>query len=108
MDEPDGSRPQEPNTIRASQVVGGIFAGLIAAFLVQALLTMILYSTSAPGQPLVPMWVPPVLPGVVGVALLVSERTRQAGAGALLGLAVGSIIAAGVCTAVNSNILTNG
>ena len=37
---------------------------------------------------------------LVAVALLVPRRTRRAGGGALLGMAIGSILGSGVCAAM--------
>ena len=112
MDDPDdarpeqpGARPDEPDPIRGEHVVGGILLGLVLALLVQGVLVAALSSTPAFGQsPVLTLFVA-LLPGIVGVALLLNRRTRQMGAGALLGVAVGSIVAAGVCTAIASTVM---
>lgn len=102
---PEGGRPDQPRPIRAGQVVGGIVLGLILAFVVQGVLIAALSSMPAYGQSPVLTFAVAVLPAVVGVALLLDKRTRQMGAGALLGVAVGSIVAAGVCTAIASTVM---
>jgi hypothetical protein len=37
---------------------------------------------------------------LVGLALMISPRTRHAGAGLLMGIAIGSVVGAGICGTV--------
>jgi hypothetical protein len=53
------------------------------------------------------MYVVLLLPGLVGVVLLARPRTRQAGAGLLLGLAVGTIVTSGACTLLTAALVAN-
>lgn len=39
-------------------------------------------------------------PLIVSILLLVLPRTRQAGAGVVMGLAIGSVVASGVCASI--------
>jgi LPXTG-motif cell wall-anchored protein len=88
-------------------VIGGIVLGVVAAVVLQVFAAMVVAGTPAFGGSPVPMFVIFGLPGLIGIGLLLGRRTRQAGAGLLLGLAVGAIVAAGACTALGVAIVSN-
>ena len=81
--------------IQAGQVFGGVVLGVGLAWLTFAVVLMTGYSagretTAVPVMAL-------GLPAVAGIALLAHPRSRQAGTGFLMGLAIGMITGAGVC-----------
>ena len=97
----DDSRPGEPQPIRWGAVVGGAVLGFIASWLLFtiALLTMLAtYSedTSDTGGTVIMVGSLLLVPALSG-ALMLSRRTRQWGAGALIGVAIGSLTGAGIC-----------
>ena len=79
--------------------------GILAALLAQAMLTIVLYG--ALNESPVFAYAVYLLPGVIGIGLLLRPQTRQTGAGILLGLAVGAIVAAGVCTVITAVAMSN-
>lgn len=91
MDEP------EPR-ISALAVVGGAILGFAATWVLFIVSILVLYAEAVTGPleyvvPAVGLFGLPVLFG----ALLVPRRTRQWGAGFLLGVAIGAITGAGIC-----------
>ena len=97
----DDSRPGEPQPIRWGAVVGGAVLGFIASWL---LFTIALFGlmatytddTSDTGGTVLLVGSLLLVPVVCGV-LMISRRTRQWGAGALIGVAIGSLVGAGIC-----------
>jgi hypothetical protein len=95
---PYAGGPEHSGPIRAGLVVIGIIVGFVAtiAWLFLTLVLLISQETS-PGFP---DWLGVVLlflPLPVAVVLLSVRRTRQAAAGLVMGLAIGTIVFAGVC-----------
>lgn len=98
---PPGARP-----IRAGLVALGLLLGVVLTWAVQVALALALEAAPGPrigggaplgdGLPLIPV----LLPAAVGIVLLLIPRWRQVGAGLLMGMAIGSIVGAGVCVAV--------
>lgn len=81
--------------VEPGAVVGGIVLGVVLTWLSFAV--VLLNGTPSDSGIPTPAVLALVLPGVVGVALLAHPRSRQAGAGFLMGLAIGMITGAGVC-----------
>jgi hypothetical protein len=78
--------------VQAGSVVGGVLLGVLLAWSAFALVLLSGVSAS-PGPALAAL----VLSAVAGAVLVAHPRSRQAGTGFLLGLAVGMITGAGVC-----------
>lgn len=76
-------------------VVSGVLVGFVAGFAAMFLGAVLMGNLMLE----VPSWLifGPAL--LLGIVLLALPRTRQAGAGFVAGLAVGSIISAGTCVA---------
>jgi hypothetical protein len=82
--------------VSRGQVIGGVVLGLLLTFLANVALFVVLYSMAGENP-----WlnaVPFLLPAI-GVVVLLVPRWRRTGAGLLMGLAIGSIVFAGVCAA---------
>lgn len=77
----------------AFAVIAGIVLGLVASVLLT--LALVTLSSGAGAGPW--FWFVVALPPLVGVVVLLVPRWRRAGAGFVLGLAVGAIAFAGVC-----------
>ena len=92
----------ENHDIEWTDVVGGVVVGFIACWGFFAFAVIATYSVtgdSAAGWVPVLMWASlAVVPTIFLVAVLVRRRRGQLVAGMLLGLTVGSIVGAGVCT----------
>ena len=102
MEKDDHDRPDhEP--IRPVPVIGGIVLGFVLTWLVFAVVLFSLYATygdsSSTTQDVIAVLGLVGLPVLLGL-LLIPRRTRHWGAGLLLGIALGSISAAGVCGSV--------
>ena len=79
--------------VDAGAVFGGIVLGVVLTWLSFTAVVSAGLSNGGPAPAVLAL----VLPAVVGVALLSHPRSRQAGAGLLMGLAIGMITGAGVC-----------
>ena len=92
----------ENHDIKWKDVVGGVVVGFIACWLffaVAVFATYLVTGDSAAGWVTVLMWTSlAVVPAAFLVTALVRRRRGQLVAGMLLGLTVGSIVGAGVCT----------
>lgn len=91
---PPAGPPPPPPPIRAKPVILGLFLG--SAGWILLFLGLVSYELSAESSTFNYELIWAVF-GVVGMALLLFTRTRQAGAGLLLGLAVSSIVWSGLC-----------
>ncbi len=96
----DSGQPQE---LRAAPIVGGIVLG-VGVCMVWITATLFVGFGTAYGSgsdvPAVLGIVAAVLPVVLAVVLLARPRTRQLGAGFLMGISVGLIVGAGACATV--------
>lgn len=94
--------PAENHDIRWKELVVGLVVGLIACWLffaVAVFATYVATGDSAATWVSVLMWASlAVVPAAFLVAALVRRRRGQLVAGMLLGLTIGSIVGAGVCT----------
>ena len=113
------SDPQPPNQdpaertdteprLRSAQIIGGAVLGFIASWLLAFLAAFVAYDYDQTvrrdrvGVP-VSTWQSVALdgalalPAIITVPLLISTKTRYWGAGLLIGLAIGSLLGAGVC-----------
>ncbi len=105
------SDPQPPNQdppertdaeprLRSAPIIGGAVLGFIASWLLAFLTGLGFFSTygyydESTWENLV--FGAAALPAIITVALLISTKTRYWGAGLLIGLAIGSLLGAGVC-----------
>ena len=113
------SDPQPPNQdpaertdaeprLRSAQIISGAVLGFIASWLLAFLAAFVAYDYDQTvrrdrvGVP-VSTWQSVALdgalalPAIITVPLLISTKTRYWGAGLLIGLAIGSLLGAGVC-----------
>lgn len=99
MDEPHAQRRDEER-IRPVPVIGGVIVGFMLTWLVFAVVLFSLYAaygdSTGTAQDVIAVLGLVGLPVLLGL-LLIPRRTRHWGAGLLLGVAIGSISAAGVC-----------
>ena len=90
------------NPIRGWTVVGGIVLGLLATFVWMTVVFVIALSqenqTGGAHDWLV--FALFVVPLPIAVAMLCWRRTRQAGAGFVMGLAIGTLVLAGICSSL--------
>jgi hypothetical protein len=92
----------EPRQVRGGLVVLGIVLGVVATFLwfFAVFILLLSYENSADGPPDWLAAVLFVLPLPVSIVLLCLRRTRQAAAGFVMGLAIGTIVLAGFCSSL--------
>lgn len=105
-DDPDENAVHR--SINVAAVIGGAVLGFIASWVLAAVTIITLYSTSGDSTStwqLALVFSALALVPVISIAMLLLRRTRQWGAGMLLGVAVGSVIGAGVCA---STFVTTG
>lgn len=97
-DRPREQPPAQP--IRTGKVVSGAIAGFLASWLIIAFTIFAVYATYGDSSSRVAEVLAILgmiaLP-VIAALLLISPRTRHWGAGAMIGVALGSITGAGVC-----------
>ncbi len=95
--------PEPVRSVNPATVVGGAVLGFAGSWVLFALVVMAMYTaygdSTSTGQTVIAFTALLALP-VVGLALMVSPRTRHAGAGLLMGVAIGSVVGAGICGAV--------
>jgi hypothetical protein len=97
---PGDPTPAPPREVKGWGVVIGIALGLVATFVWMFIVFVVALSMENDTERL-PDWVIFalfVLPLPVAVLLLCFRRTRQAGAGFVMGLAIGTLVVAGLCT----------
>jgi hypothetical protein len=81
---------------KVGNVIGGVVLGLVAAFGYMVVAFFIAYGLDPSGSGTV--WVLMfAAPAVLGAILLAAPRTRHAGAGLVIGLAVGLIAVPAMC-----------
>jgi hypothetical protein len=89
--------------IRPLPLIGGLVLGLVVCWgwiAVTLIVGLGVAYGNDSGFPAVIGLVFAVVPVVIGIVLLVRPRTRQVGAGFLMGLSVGFIVGAGVCASL--------
>jgi hypothetical protein len=99
---PYGPPPDPPagsGGIRGWVVVTGIVVGLVGTFVWMAVVFVVALSQeNRPDQlPGVVVFVLLVLPLPMSILLLCFRRTRQAAAGLVMGVAIGTLVLAGLC-----------
>ncbi len=109
MSNPYGAprEPREPHEVKGHMVVLGIVLGFVATFawMFVVFIVVLSFENSADGPPDLLVFVLFVLPLPVSILLLCLRRTRQAAAGFVMGLAIGTIALAGFCgSLIVSNI----
>lgn len=93
----------EPKEVRAWPIVGGLVLGVIVCWVWITIALFAGFSASygsdsdAPALAAIAF---AALPVVLGVVFLVRQRTRQLGAGFLMGISIGFIAGAGVCVSL--------
>ena len=90
----------EPNRIRGGLVALGVVLGVVATFIWMAVVLVVgISQENNTGR--IPDWAVFVLfflPLPLSILLLVFRRTRQAAAGFVMGLAIGVLVLAGLCS----------
>ena len=106
---PEGERPwpyaPEEQRVRAGPLIGGLLLGLVVGFVASVamgLMGAMVYDGTGTTSDLY-FAVPQILPLALSVFLLVFKRTRIAGAGLVMGIAIGAIVMPGVCVALVSS-----
>ena len=96
----DQRGPDQPRPISKAAVVGGAVMGFIGSWLLFAFAVLVMYGSLGDSSTTIQMVIGfaallsiPVVSG----ALLLSREKRQLGAGLLMGVAIGSLVGAGVC-----------
>ena len=102
MSNPYGDAPREPHEVKGHLVALGIVLGLVATFVWMFVVFIVVLSlensSDGPADWLVGLLF--VLPLPVSIVLLCLRRTRQAAAGFVMGLAIGTIVLAGFCSSL--------
>jgi uncharacterized membrane protein len=100
----DGSDAPRQGQIHAASVIGGVILGVVVTFVWLFVVFVAALSldpngttTTAQGVLIFAVF---VLPFVAAIVLLCFRRTRQAGAGLVMGMAIGSLALAGVCGSI--------
>jgi hypothetical protein len=91
------------NQIRALPIVGGLVLGVVVCWVWIAVALIVGFGAaygSDSDAPAVLALAVAAVPVVVGIVLLVRPRTRQLGAGFLMGISIGFIAGAGVCASM--------
>ena len=100
---PYAGGPDEPRQIRGWAVAVGIVLGLVATFAWMFVVFIVAYSLSSDQSRSTAnvdwlVFVLFVLPLPVAILLLCWRKTRQAAAGIVMGMAIGTLLIAGVCS----------
>ena len=97
---PGDPSPEPPREVKGWAVAVGIGLGLVATFVWMLIVFMVALSMENDTKRL-PDWLIFalfVLPLPVSILLLCVRRTRQAAAGFVMGMAIGTLMIAGLCT----------
>ena len=97
---PGDPSPRPPREVTGWEVVIGIVIGLVATFVWMFIVFIVGLSMENDTQRL-PDWLVSglfVLPFPLAILLLCFRRTRQAAAGFVMGMAIGTLMIAGLCT----------
>ena len=105
MSNPYGESPGERRGIRGWAVGIGIVLGLVGTFVWMAVVFVVAYSLSSEqsrssGDYDWLIFVLFVLPLPLSILLLCFRRTRQAAAGFVMGMAIGTLLLAGICSSL--------
>jgi hypothetical protein len=98
---PYGGGPDQPGRIRGGAVAGGIVLGIVGTIVWMTIVFVAVLSVSSEGDTGAYDWLIGILfflPLPVSILLLVFRRTRQAAAGFVMGLAIGTLVLAGLCS----------
>ena len=97
---PYGAGPDEPRQVRGGLVAVGVVLGIVATFVWMVVVFIVALSqeNNSGGIPDWLVFVLFFLPLPVSILLLVFRRTRQAAAGFVMGLAIGVLVLAGLCS----------
>jgi len=97
---PYADGPDQPRPIKGGSVAIGIVLGLVATFAWMFVVFIVALSMeNSPDS--VPDWLVFglfILPLPVAILMLCFRRTRQAAAGFVMGLAIGTLVVAGICS----------
>jgi hypothetical protein len=99
---PYAGGPDQPNRIRGGLVVLGVALGIVATF-VWMVVVLVFGISQENNSGAIPDWLVFVLfflPLPLSVLLLLFRRTRQAAAGFVMGLAIGVLVLAGLCSSL--------
>jgi hypothetical protein len=101
---PYAGGPDEPGRIRGWAVAIGIIVGIVGTVIWMTVVFVIAYSIFSTEQSRsgaavdVLVFVLFILPLPLAILLLCFRRTRQAAAGLVMGLAIGTLVLAGLCS----------
>jgi hypothetical protein len=103
MSNPYGGGSDEPGRIRGWAVVIGIIVGIVGTVIWMTGVFVVAYSLSSEtsrsnGRYDWLIFVLFILPLPLAILLLCFRRTRQAAAGLVMGLAIGTLVLAGLCS----------
>ena len=93
----------QPDPPSGWAVFFGVLAGLLVGF-VFPLILMNPLDRIFGGLPTVGFWLVALFPGILGVVVLLVPAWRRAGAGFVLGLAIGTIVFAGICATILNSL----
>jgi hypothetical protein len=97
----DGGEQPRQGEVHAASVIGGIILGVVLTFVWLFVVFVAAFSLDPNGNTTAVQDVLIfgffVLPFIGAIVLLCFRRTRQAGAGLVMGMAIGSLALAGVC-----------
>jgi len=97
---PYAAGPDEPGRVRGGLVALGVVLGIVAT-VVWMVIVFIVALSQENNSGAIPDWLVFVLfflPLPLSIVLLVFRRTRQAAAGFVMGLAIGVLVLAGLCS----------
>ena len=100
MSNPYAAGPDEPNRVRGGLVALGVVLGIVATVVWMFVVFIVALSQENQADR-APDWLIFVLfflPLPLSILLLVFRRTRQAAAGFVMGLAIGVLVLAGLCS----------
>jgi hypothetical protein len=99
---PYAGGPREPSQVRGGLVAVGVVLGIVATFIWMVIVFVVALSqeNNSGGIPDWLVFVLFFLPLPLSILLLVFRRTRQAAAGFVMGLAIGVLVLAGLCSSL--------
>jgi hypothetical protein len=99
---PYAGGPGEPSQVRGGLVAVGVVLGIVATFVWMVIVFVVALSqeNNSGGIPDWLVFVLFFLPLPLSILLLVFRRTRQAAAGFVMGLAIGVLVLAGLCSSL--------
>jgi hypothetical protein len=100
----DSTNRRLPGYVQPGRFTGGVALGLVATLIVQSVLFVAFSGLPAFAASPAPLYGSLLIPGVVGLSLLI-PRARRAGAGLVLGAAIGAMVTAGASAILTAVLL---